>query len=95
MAGGTHVFDMIKRLKENENLKNKNYFKIRNTYKRVTALHLTDYKTASKEQRASIRKAIIAERKKENTKSILALTLSVIITAVLIITILTIRLRHQ
>jgi hypothetical protein len=30
MAGGTHIFDMIKRLKENENLKNKNYFKMRN-----------------------------------------------------------------
>lgn len=91
MAGGTHVFDMIKRLKENENLKNKNHFKIRNTYKRVTALYLTDCKTASKEQRASIRNAIIAERKKENTKSILALTLSVLITAVLIITILATR----
>jgi hypothetical protein len=27
MAGGTHAFDMIKRLKENENLKKLKYFK--------------------------------------------------------------------
>lgn len=27
MAGGTHAFDMIKRLKENENLRKLKYFK--------------------------------------------------------------------
>jgi hypothetical protein len=27
MAGGTHVFDMIKRLKENDNLRKLKYFK--------------------------------------------------------------------
>jgi hypothetical protein len=60
-------------------------------YKKASTVHPTDYKTASKEQWASIRNAIIAERKKENTNSILALTLSVLITAVLIFIMLAIR----
>ena len=36
MAGGTHVFDMIKRLKQNEDLKKNNYFKAKSAYTRIS-----------------------------------------------------------
>ena len=65
MAGGTSAFDMIKRLKENENLRKKKYFKNKNSYTlKLDSVNL-DYKTASKEQRAEIRKRVLEEGRVE------------------------------
>ena len=49
MAGGVSAFDMIKRLKENENLRKKKYFKNKNSYTLKLESVNIDYKTASKE----------------------------------------------
>ena len=86
MAGGTHVFDMIKRLKENENLKKKNYFKkIKDTDKRTSKSINVDYKTATKEEREEIRNRISAERKWEIKKSLMILIFSILVTVTLML----------
>jgi hypothetical protein len=85
MAGGTHVFDMIKRLKENENLKKKNYFKIKETYTKASRSINVDYKNASQAERAEIREKVIVERKAEAKKSLMILMLSILVTAVIIL----------
>lgn len=70
MAGGTSVFDMIKRQRENENLRKKKYFKNKNSYAlKLDSINL-DYKTASKEQLAEIRKRVLEEEKAERKESI-------------------------
>ena len=57
MSGGIQVFDMIKRHKENENLrKNINYFKTKGTYTRTSKSLNIDYKTATKQELEQIRK---------------------------------------
>jgi hypothetical protein len=81
MAGGTHAFDMIKTLKNNENLKRLNYFKAKQTYTKTLKENNIDIKTASKEDMLIIRNQIIDERRKEIRKSIIALTISLIIVA--------------
>lgn len=84
MAGGTSIFDMIKRHKKNENLRKKKYFKNKNSYTlKLDSVNL-DYKTASKEQLAEIRKRVLEERKAEQQKSIRILILSVLIVVILI-----------
>ncbi|MBL7870801.1 MAG: hypothetical protein JNM78_04250 [Cyclobacteriaceae bacterium] len=53
MAGGTHVFDMIKRLKENANLRNKKSF-FKNKHAHIvgtTTSNLIDTKIETEEQR--------------------------------------------
>ena len=85
-AGGTHVFDMIKRLRENENLKKKNYFKkTKDTYKRTSKSINVDYKTATKEEREEIRAKISAARKWEIKKSLMILIFSVVVIVTLIL----------
>jgi len=65
MSGGLQVFDMIKRHKENENLrKNIIYFKIKGTYTRTAKSINVDYRTATNEEREQIRNRVIDERKK-------------------------------
>jgi len=84
MAGGTSAFDMIKRLKENENLRKKKYFKNKNSYTlKLDSVNL-DYKTASKEQRAEIRKRVLEEGRAERKKSTRILILSILIVVILI-----------
>ncbi len=84
MAGGTSIFDMIKRHKENENLRKKKYFKNKNSYTlKLNSVNL-DYKTASKEQLAEIRKRVLEEGKAERQKSIRILILSILIVIILI-----------
>ena len=87
MAGGTHVFDMIKRLKENENLKKKNYFKkTKELYKRTSRSINVDYRTATTiEELHEIRSKILAERKHEIRKSLMVLIFSILVTVTLIL----------
>lgn len=84
MAGGTSAFDMIKRFKENENLRKKKYFKNKNSYTLKLESVNIDYKTASKEQLAEIRKKVLAEGIAERKKSIRLLIVSIVITIILI-----------
>lgn len=82
---GTHAFDMIKRLKENENLRKKKYFKNKNAYTlKLDSINL-DYKTASKEQLAEIKKRILKENLAERRKSIRLMIVSVLITLLLLL----------
>jgi hypothetical protein len=90
MAGGTHAFDMIKTLKNNENLKRLNYFKAKQTYTKTLKEKNIDIKTASKEDMLIIRNQIIEERRKEIKKSLIALTISILI----VLTILTLILKY-
>ena len=84
MAGGVSAFDMIKRLKENENLRKKKYFKNKNSYTLKLESVNIDYKTASKEQLAEIRKRVLEEGKAERKKSIRLLIVSLLIVIILI-----------
>jgi hypothetical protein len=85
MAGGTHVFDMIKRLKENENLRKNNYFKTKGAYTRTSKSINVDYRQATDSQKEEIRRRVIEERRNETQKFIMTLTLSTFFTGVLII----------
>ena len=72
MAGGTHAFDMIKRLKENENLRQRrNYFKAKERYQIVEKHLQIDYKTADHEQRQLLRHEIARRRQQERTSLII------------------------
>jgi CYTH domain-containing protein len=84
MAGGTHAFDMIKTLKNNENLKRLSYFKARQTIVKTLKEKSIDIRTATKEDMMQIRNQIIEERRKEIKKSIIALTISLLIVAALL-----------
>ena len=80
MAGGTHVFDMIQRLKDNENLRKQNHFKkSKNIYTRTSKSMDLDYKTATKEERQEIKNKLIQEQTRETRKRILILILSIIV----------------
>jgi hypothetical protein len=69
MAGGTHVFDMIKRIRENENLRKRSYFKkIRNRYIRQYDSLKISYKDATPIERLEIRRNVMAERKRDMLK---------------------------
>jgi hypothetical protein len=65
MAGGTHAFDMIKTLKNNENLKRLSYFKAKQAVVRKLKEKRVDLQTATKEDMMLIRNQIIEERRKE------------------------------
>jgi hypothetical protein len=88
MAGGTHVFDMIKRLRNNENLRKKNYFKTKDTYRRTAESLSIDVKTASYEEREKLRNKIIQSQAREKRTKIKALLISILLTAILVIVIL-------
>ncbi len=86
MAGGTHVFDMIKRLQENANLRSKrNYFKQKYFYTRTSKSIFVDNNIETEEQREEIKTTIKVERIKEKRKSIIVLTLSILLTVTLIL----------
>lgn len=69
MAGGTHIFDMIKRLKENDNLKKKGYFKNREHSKTSPTIQPPD-KEAAPELRASIKDNVRESQRRETNKKI-------------------------
>ena len=79
MAGGTHAFDMIKTLKNNENLRRLNYFKAKQTYARKFKEKNIDIRSASKEDILLIRRQVIDDQKRQTRKSIIALTISILI----------------
>jgi hypothetical protein len=85
MAGGTHAFDMIKRLRDNENLRKKNYFKTKDTYHRTSNSVNIDYKTATQEERKILRTKIIEEQTRETRNKIIVLIISTIVTVTLVI----------
>lgn len=85
MAGGTHIFDMIKRLKENENLRKKSYFKNKGGIAQGTKSNTFTDNTATEEEREVIRSQTRAEEIRERKKSLITLLLSVFITIGLIV----------
>lgn len=85
MSGGTHVFDMIIRLRNNENLRKMNYFKTKKTYTRHSKLINVDFRTATQEQRDEIRRRVIDERTLEKRKSMVAFLLSLFVTATIVL----------
>jgi len=85
MAGGTHAFDMIKLIRENENLRKNNYFKTKNTYHRTATSINIDYKTATREEKEILRNKIVEEQAKETQKQIILLMISIVLTGGLIL----------
>ena len=84
MAGGTHVFDMIKRLKENENLKKNNYFKTKRAYTRVSKSINIDSRIATNSEREEMRRRLVEEREGERRRLVLTLILSTALTAIIL-----------
>ena len=78
--GGTHALDMIKRLKENENLrKRRNYFKAKERYQIIEKHLQIEYKTANQEQRTLLRRELVRRRRQEGTSAIITfLSLTII-----------------
>lgn len=86
MAGGTHVFDMIKRLKENSNLRNKkSYFKNKQAHIGSSKPSIIDTKTETEEQRKEIEATLKNETVKEKRRLLLILVLSISLTAIVLI----------
>jgi hypothetical protein len=79
MAGGTHVFDMIKRLKENENLKKNSYFKTRHIYTQSSGSPNLVDRSGTKEERQKIRNRIIQQERHAAKSQLLILLFSVIV----------------
>lgn len=84
MAGGLHVFDMIKKLRENKSLKEKNYFKNKETLARSSNSIDGNYRTATKEERESIIREVLSSREQEKNRFIKILIVSLVVTAILI-----------
>jgi hypothetical protein len=75
---------MIKRLRDNENLRRLNYFKTKATYiKHSRSIHV-DFKTATLAEREEIRKRVKEERATAKRKSIFIFILSVLLTMALL-----------
>jgi hypothetical protein len=84
MAGGTHVFDMIKRLKENANLRNKrNFFKAKHNYPATS--NLADNKIETQEQHQQILEKAKVESIRERRRLIIVLIISVLTVATLVL----------
>lgn len=91
MAGGTHVFDMIKRLRDNDNLRKNDYFKkTRELYRKTSTSINLDYRKATDIERQEIRRKVIESRKRETVKASMVLALSLIVTLLLILFVLNI-----
>jgi heme/copper-type cytochrome/quinol oxidase subunit 4 len=83
MAGGTHVFDMIKRLKENSNLRNKkSFFKNKQAHTGSSKSSIIDTKVETEEQRKEIEAALKKETIKEKERLITILVLSILLTTI-------------
>lgn len=89
MAGGTHAFDMIKRLKENENLrKRRNYFKAKERYQIAEKYLNVDYKAANHEQRQLLRREVVRRRQRERTSAIVTFVILTIVALTVTVTVL-------
>ena len=84
MAGGTHVFDMIKRLRNNEDLRRNNYFKVKRLYRRTLEENAIDYRSASAEELAKLRRDVREARIREGRNQAIALAFSVGIVLILL-----------
>lgn len=85
MAGGTHVFDMIKKLRENRALKEKGYFKTKNaSVKKSDSLDI-HYNSASPEDRAKIKAEVLRENETARKRAIKVFLLSFIVTVILVL----------
>ena len=84
MAGGTHVFDMLKRLRDNENLRKKSYFKVKNAFNRTAKSGNIDLRTATKEERDELRKRVIEGQRAEIQRSVKLLIVSITLTVILV-----------
>ncbi|MGE0587821.1 MAG: hypothetical protein AB7O48_04560 [Cyclobacteriaceae bacterium] len=84
MAGGLHVFDMIKKLRENKSLKEKNYFKNKDTLAKSSSSIDGNYRIATKEERESIIKGVLISHEQEKRRFIKILVVSILVTAILI-----------
>lgn len=88
MAGGTHAFDMIKRMKQNESLRKLPYFKRKQQYAAVEKELGINYKTASADEREVLRKKIVRRRARDNRstmKMLVVLSLFAILVVVLLL----------
>lgn len=65
MAGGTHAFDMIKRMKQNESLRKFRYFDQKQKYQSVENAIGIHYKEASALERECLRIEIRRRRSQE------------------------------
>jgi len=88
MAGGTHVFDMIKKLRENNALKEKGYFKTKDSVARKSDSIDLNYKIATDEEKEKILIGVIEESEKEARRSLKVLLISVLATGILVLLIL-------
>lgn len=85
MAGGTHVFDMIKRLRENENLRRLSYFKTRKSYNPTTGGMATDNRTFTTGEWHSGKYSIKKDQRTEMLRVILALGIAILLCGALIL----------
>ena len=85
MAGGTHGFDMIKRLKENENLRKLNYFKAGKRYPASGGTTSADKRTLTKEDTERLIHSIKHDQKAEKLRRILILGVSILLCGALIL----------
>ncbi len=89
MAGGTHVFDMIKRLRENENLRKLNYFK--KTGKRYPASGGTtsaDERVLTNEETRALIYTIKRGQRTETLRRFLILVVSALVFGLLVLIVL-------
>jgi hypothetical protein len=71
MSGGTHVFDMIKRLKENDNLRKLKYFKRKKEIYHAVEKNLgITYKSANPAEKELLRTELIKRRSREYKSAI-------------------------
>jgi hypothetical protein len=85
MAGGTHVFDMIKRQKENASIKhNKRYFKA-HAHSVPSNLQLGDGQKETNYLHEEILRVLLREKSNELKKSILIFSFSTIVVMVFIL----------
>lgn len=85
MAGGTHAFDMIKRLRENENLRKLNYFKKPKPYPTSGGVPHHQKRDLTKEETIALRNSIRKDQRKETLRWILILFVSVVLCGALIL----------
>jgi hypothetical protein len=84
MAGGTHVFDMIKRLRDNDNLRKNDYFKVRKMISASRGTTPEDQRALSANELNAIRLAMEADRKKATWRQLILLGASVLLCGLLI-----------
>ncbi|MBL6447010.1 hypothetical protein JMN32_11865 [Fulvivirga sp. 29W222] len=86
MAGGAgHIYDMISRMRNNNNLLNKSgYFKMKEAYRKISKKENLVYRKASTKELLKIRGKVIEQRRNDTIKMILVACISVIVSAALL-----------